>query len=51
MEELAQSINATSLCQLGGTAGNPVLSTIRYFRTNMSNISKKGDVLQATAKH
>ena len=25
-------VNDTSLCQLGGTAGNPVLSTIRYFR-------------------
>ncbi|HPQ40702.1 MAG TPA: NADH-ubiquinone oxidoreductase-F iron-sulfur binding region domain-containing protein [bacterium] len=32
LEELAEFINQTSLCQLGGTAGNPVLSTIRYFR-------------------
>ena len=32
LEELAQTVNTTSLCQLGGTAGNPVLSTIRYFR-------------------
>lgn len=32
LEELADFINKTSLCQLGGTAGNPVLSTIRYFR-------------------
>jgi NADH:ubiquinone oxidoreductase subunit F (NADH-binding)/(2Fe-2S) ferredoxin/Pyruvate/2-oxoacid:ferredoxin oxidoreductase delta subunit len=32
LEELATFINETSLCQLGGTAGNPVLSTIRYFR-------------------
>ncbi len=32
LEELAETVNATSLCQLGGTAGNPVLSTIRYFR-------------------
>jgi NADH:ubiquinone oxidoreductase subunit F (NADH-binding)/(2Fe-2S) ferredoxin len=32
LEELSETISATSLCQLGGTAGNPVLSTIRYFR-------------------
>jgi len=32
LEELAHTVNTTSLCQLGGTAGNPVLSTIRYFR-------------------
>lgn len=32
LEELAQVIIDTSLCQLGGSAPNPVLSTIRYFR-------------------
>jgi len=32
LEEVAHTVNTTSLCQLGGTAGNPVLSTIRYFR-------------------
>ena len=32
LEELAQMIKAGSLCQLGGTAPNPVLSTIEYFR-------------------
>ncbi|MBI5241407.1 MAG: SLBB domain-containing protein [Elusimicrobia bacterium] len=32
LEEVAQTVNAASLCQLGGTAGNPVLSTLRYFR-------------------
>ncbi|MDD4923532.1 MAG: NADH-quinone oxidoreductase subunit NuoF [Dehalococcoidales bacterium] len=30
--ELAKSIQAGSLCALGGTAPNPVLTTIRYFR-------------------
>ena len=30
--ELSQSIKAGSLCALGGTAPNPVLTTIRYFR-------------------
>lgn len=32
LEELAHYIRATSLCGLGMTAPNPVLSTIRYFR-------------------
>ena len=29
---MAQTIKATSLCALGQTAPNPVLSTLRYFR-------------------
>jgi len=32
LEELAAAVANTSLCALGGTAPNPVLSTIRYFR-------------------
>lgn len=32
IEELAQYISSASLCALGQTAPNPVLSTIRYFR-------------------
>lgn len=32
LDELSQDIKATSLCGLGMTAPNPVLSTIRYFR-------------------
>ncbi|MFC1583029.1 NADH-ubiquinone oxidoreductase-F iron-sulfur binding region domain-containing protein, partial [Planctomycetota bacterium] len=32
LEELAATIMQGSLCQLGGTAPNPVLSTIRHFR-------------------
>ncbi len=32
LEEISQVIIDTSLCQLGGSAPNPVLSTIRYFR-------------------
>ncbi|MBC7347284.1 MAG: SLBB domain-containing protein [Clostridia bacterium] len=32
MEELAQVMKDTSLCGLGQTAPNPVLSTLRYFR-------------------
>jgi NADH-quinone oxidoreductase subunit F len=32
LEELAEVVSDCSLCALGGTAPNPVLSTIRYFR-------------------
>jgi len=32
LEELAEVVSDTSLCALGGTARNPVLTTIRYFR-------------------
>jgi NADH:ubiquinone oxidoreductase subunit F (NADH-binding)/ferredoxin len=32
LEHLAQMIQNTSICGLGGTAPNPVLSTIKYFR-------------------
>lgn len=32
LEELGAYVKETSLCQLGGTAPNPVLSTLRYFR-------------------
>lgn len=32
LEQLARSVKETSLCGLGQTAPNPVLSTLRYFR-------------------
>ncbi|MGD8236916.1 MAG: NADH-quinone oxidoreductase subunit NuoF [Armatimonadota bacterium] len=32
LEEIGQQVKGASLCALGGTAPNPVLSTIRYFR-------------------
>lgn len=32
LEELGAQIKATSLCALGGTAPNPVLTTLKYFR-------------------
>jgi NADH:ubiquinone oxidoreductase subunit F (NADH-binding)/(2Fe-2S) ferredoxin len=32
LQDLANDIKATSLCGLGQTAPNPILSTIRYFR-------------------
>ena len=33
LEQLAAYVKDTSLCMLGGTAPNPVLSTLRHFRT------------------
>ena len=33
LERLARSIKATALCGLGQTAPNPVLSTLKYFRS------------------
>jgi NADH-quinone oxidoreductase subunit F len=32
LEELATTVKDTALCALGGTAPNPVLTTLRYFR-------------------
>ncbi len=32
LEELAQEVKKSSLCALGGTAPNPALTTLRYFR-------------------
>jgi len=32
LEELSEVVKDTSLCQLGATAPNPVLTTLRYFR-------------------
>jgi NADH:ubiquinone oxidoreductase subunit F (NADH-binding) len=33
LEELADTVSQTALCGLGKTAANPVLSTLRYFRS------------------
>jgi len=41
LEQLAQLIKSTSLCALGGTAPNPVLSTIRHFRDEYEEHIKK----------
>ncbi len=32
LEEIGEWMNAASLCALGGSAANPLLSTLRYFR-------------------
>ena len=42
LEDLAGDVKATSLCGLGQTAPNPILSTIRYFRDEYeTHITKK----------
>ncbi len=42
LEELGQTLSETSLCALGSTAANPVLTTIRYFRDEYeAHINKK----------
>jgi NADH:ubiquinone oxidoreductase subunit F (NADH-binding) len=42
LEELCEMVGSTSLCGLGQSAPNPVLSTLRYFRDEyMEHIEKK----------
>ncbi|MEW5936254.1 MAG: NADH-quinone oxidoreductase subunit NuoF [Candidatus Thermoplasmatota archaeon] len=42
LEELCGYIKETSMCALGGTAPNPVLTTLRYFRDEyMAHIQRK----------
>ncbi|MCX5906736.1 MAG: hydrogenase, partial [Deltaproteobacteria bacterium] len=42
LEELAVAVKDTTLCGLGQTAPNPVLSTLRYFRAEyLEHIEKK----------
>jgi NADH-quinone oxidoreductase subunit F len=42
LEDLANDVKATSLCGLGQTAPNPILSTIKYFRDEYeTHITKK----------
>lgn len=42
LEELAEDIKIGSLCSLGKTAPNPVLTTIRYFRNEYEAHIKEG---------
>ena len=38
LEELCDMVKATSLCGLGQTAPNPVLSTLRFFRKEYTDL-------------
>ncbi|UCF06263.1 MAG: 4Fe-4S binding protein [bacterium] len=42
LEELANSVKDTTMCQLGQTAPNPVLSTLHYFRDEYEQHVEKG---------
>jgi len=42
LEKLADLIKSTALCALGGTAPNPVLTSIRYFREEYEEHINKG---------
>ncbi len=44
LEHLCEVVQATSLCGLGQTAPNPVLSTLRYFREEYENKLVDDDV-------
>ena len=50
LEDLAQSIKASSLCGLGQTAPNPVLTTTRYFRNEYEEHINKRQCRAATCK-
>jgi len=45
LEELAVTVRDTTMCGLGNSAGNPVLTTLRYFREEYENhiLRKKCD--------
>jgi len=50
LEELAKSIQAGSLCALGKSAPNPVLTTIKYFREEYREHIEKRQCRAATCK-
>jgi len=50
LEELANVVKDTSMCGLGQTAGNPVLSTLKYFRDEYEEHIKKSKCPAAVCK-
>ena len=49
LEELAGTIQQTAMCGLGQTAPNPVLSTLKYFRSDTRPTSMRSIAAQASA--
>ena len=41
LEDLCEMVKNTSLCGLGQTAPNPVLSTLRFFRSEYTELLQK----------
>ena len=50
LEKLCDMVQHTSLCGLGQTAPNPVLSTLRYFRHEYLELLTDGDKLAANVE-
>jgi len=50
LQELAQSVKSGSLCALGQSAPNPVLTTIKYFREEYEEHIEKRQCRAATCK-
>jgi bidirectional [NiFe] hydrogenase diaphorase subunit len=48
MEELCEVVQMTSLCGLGQTAPNPVVSTLRYFRSEYEEKLREDEMLAAS---
>ncbi|MGA9380369.1 MAG: NADH-quinone oxidoreductase subunit NuoF, partial [Phormidium sp.] len=51
LEELCEMVKFTSLCGLGQSAPNPVLSTLRYFREEYLALLKQGVLNSKVAVH
>ena len=49
LESLCELVKLTSLCGLGQSAPNPVLSTLRYFRNEYESLLCDGSVVAAPA--
>ena len=49
LEELCEMVKSTSLCGLGQTAPNPVLSTLRFFRNEYTELLQEDVTRAATA--
>ncbi len=49
LEELCQMVKETSLCGLGQSAANPVLSTLRYFRQEYTALLREAEVYVPSA--
>ena len=51
LEFLANVVKDTSLCGLGMSAPNPILSTLRYFRPEYESLLREPAYLEVNGKH
>jgi len=47
LDKLCQLVKTTSLCGLGQSAPNPVLSTLKYFRNEYDTLVQPSQVVEA----